>query len=142
MLANRLSFEWRHIAVSVWPHRGATACADSSLQQSRTKPRIVHKSSNITCPTKLLQYYLITVRCTERTERTELSKVQFRWADPWIANIFVLAACVFTIFNVERRSANIMTTDPVIMTLKKTNIIEYAFGEGEGVNKKRTLCTL
>ena len=29
-----------------------------------------------------------------------------------------------------------MTTDPAI------NILEYAFGEGEGVNKKRTLCTL
>ena len=28
------------------------------------------------------------------------------------------------------------------MTLKKINILEYAFGEGEGVIKKRTLCTL
>ena len=33
-----------------------------------------------------------------------------------------------------------MTTDPVIMTLKKINILEYAFGEG--VNKRSTLCTL
>ena len=35
-----------------------------------------------------------------------------------------------------------MTTDPAIMTLKKINILEYAFGEGEGVNKKSTLCML
>ena len=26
------------------------------------------------------------------------------------------------------------------MTLKKINILEYAFGEGEGLNKKSTLC--
>ena len=40
-----------------------------------------------------------------------------------------------------------MTTGPVIMTFEKINILEYAFGEGgegegEGVNKKSTLCTL
>ena len=28
------------------------------------------------------------------------------------------------------------------MTLKKINILGYAFGEGEGVNKKSTLCML
>ena len=28
------------------------------------------------------------------------------------------------------------------MTLKKINILEYAFGEGEGVNKKSIFCTL
>ena len=36
-----------------------------------------------------------------------------------------------------------MTTDPMIINLrKKINILEYAFGEWEGVNKKSTLCTL
>ena len=35
-----------------------------------------------------------------------------------------------------------MTTGPVIMTFEKINILEYAFGKGEGVNKKGTLCTL
>ena len=28
------------------------------------------------------------------------------------------------------------------MTLEKINILGYAFGEGEGVNKKSTLCML
>ena len=28
------------------------------------------------------------------------------------------------------------------MNLKKINILEYAFGEGDGVNKKSTLSTL
>ena len=45
---------------------------------TRTKPRIVHKSSNATCPTQLLKYYLLIVRYTERTE---LRKVRFRRAD-------------------------------------------------------------
>ena len=39
MFANRLSFEWRRIAVSVWPCRGATACADllEKIQRRATK---------------------------------------------------------------------------------------------------------
>ena len=51
-------------------------------------------------------------------------------------NCPVIAACFFfTLFNVERWSAN-------IRSLKKINILEYSFGEGEGVNKKSTLSTL
>ena len=31
---------------------------------------------------------------------------------------------------------------PLVYDFEKINILEYAFGEGEGVIKKRTLCTL